>query len=206
MTAVRYIFLFGFSAVLFSCGQSTSTKDKPAPVTDPCHFEKYLNDPHTPDLAKKIFLNENWDLNDDNVLSFFDSVMNKNNESRLFYFKVVANSYQKADGYYSEGLGAFGKEFVENNTREFLSFFDNDKCLGEKELNDWANIVMLEISLLASDLPDSLLRTRGNPTDGYIDGLNKNCIPCTGKEKAILVKFTKSLKQKWQDYVKLAGE
>jgi hypothetical protein len=208
MIIYRHILLLTFIGLFYSCRQKHRGKEQDSPVTkentsDPCNFEKYLNDRHTPALAKQIFSGKDWDINDNTVLSFFDSI-ETDNKSRFFYFKVAANSYSKADGYYSEGLGSFGKGFVENNTAEFIRFFDEEKCFTHQDLTHWANIVMLEISLLSSDsMDDSKMRKEAPVLNDYIKKLNLNCKDCSTKQKERLLQFTMALKHAWSDYVKL---
>src|SRR5699024_1246547 len=82
-----------------------------------CNFDNFIADKKTPKLAKDIYLDNDWNLSNDNkALALLDSLTAKNKTSRPFYFKVVTKSYKKSDGYFSEGLGLAGKEYVENNT------------------------------------------------------------------------------------------
>lgn len=47
----------------------------------------------------------------------------------VVYGWYKTKTHKKSDGYFSEGLGLAGKEYVENNTKEFISNFDNkDMC------------------------------------------------------------------------------
>jgi len=86
-----------------------------------CDFDKYLNDPRTPKLAKDIYLDKKWDLNSDTeALALLDSLTAKGKSARPFYFKVVTKTNKKSDGYFSEGLGLAGYEFIENTLKNFL--------------------------------------------------------------------------------------
>jgi hypothetical protein len=81
-----------------------------------CNFDEFIADKKTPKLAKDIYLDNDWNLRNDNeALALLDSLTAKNNQSRPFYFKVVTKTYLKSDGYFSEGLGLAGKEYVENS-------------------------------------------------------------------------------------------
>ncbi len=199
LPAYRLTSLTFFMCLLIACGQNTQAVKEQKQINDPCDLETYLNDPKTPELAKKIFRKQNWNLNDFDVLNFLDS-LDTNKPSRFFYFKVVTNSYSKADGYYSEGLGLFGKNFIEANTKKFTSYFDNKKCFTDQDLRDWAGITMLEIGLLAdNDYTDTLLT-------GYIKKLERNCSNCSQIQKATLQKFIEHLKKEWTQFVKHAKE
>lgn len=195
----QLIFLSFLLCLLIACGQDTQAVKEPKQINDPCNFETYLNDPKTPELAKKIFRKQHWDLNDFDVLNFLDS-LDTDKPSRFFYFKVVTNSYGKADGYYSEGLGSFGKEFIEASTKKFTSYFDNKKCFTDHDLQDWAGIAMLEIGLQAdNDYTDTLLTS-------YIKKLERNCSDCSQTQKVTLQKFIEDLKKQWTEFVKHAIE
>jgi hypothetical protein len=50
-----------------------------------CDFEKYLNDPKTPKLAKELF--ENKAKNDDAALEYFKNLKSSDKNEREFYFK-----------------------------------------------------------------------------------------------------------------------
>jgi len=163
---------------------------------DPCNFEKYFKDVKTPKLAKTIYLNKEWNLNDDiEVLSLLDSLTADDKGSRPFYFKVVTISESKCDGYYAEGLGLAGKEYVENNTKEFLNNF-NTNCFSDQDLEIWEGIVLLELGLAEDD-------TKGKRViHNYIKILNEHCIDCTADQKSTLKKFSDGLITKWDQYLK----
>ena len=194
MKNIIYIFTILFLGTLYSCKQRNTKTDQDAKAKGLCNYDKYFKDPKTSKLAKAIFENKDWSLNDDNVLSFLDSLTANDIESRPFYFRIVTNSYKKADGYYSEGLGNAGKEYVENNTKEFLSYFDNKNCFEINDLQIWVGIVMLEFSLLAENMNDQ------NLMDNYIKALYKNCTGCSSNEKDILTKFSHDLQMEWEKY------
>jgi hypothetical protein len=201
-----------FIFTLLSCGQAkneTENSDLPPNfeenkndtfvITDTisnCNYKKYVNGEKTSKLAKAIFYDKNWDLNDDNVHSFFDSLTAKEKNARPFYFRVVTNSFKKSDGYYSEGLGGAGKDYVEENTKEFTSYFDNKACFSDRDLQTWADIVMLEFSLLADNEYDMSLM------DNYIKKLTFNCNSCSANQKMTIEKFSKLLNNRWTDLIK----
>jgi hypothetical protein len=52
-----------------------------------CDFDKFVNDPKTPKLAKDIYLDKEWNLNNDTeALALLDSLTAKDKTSRPFYF------------------------------------------------------------------------------------------------------------------------
>jgi hypothetical protein len=157
-----------------------------------CQFEKFLNDPKTPKLAKDIYLDNEWNLdNDDEALALLDSLTAKNTTSRPFYFKVVTKSYRKSDGYYSEGLGSAGSDFVEKHTQEFASYFDDRMCHTNSDLYIWADIVVLEFALSEENI------------DEYIEKLKINCKDCSTIQKETINEFGLILQEKWDYYLKL---
>lgn len=157
-----------------------------------CNFDKFINDPHTPKLAKELF--NNTATYSEEPLTYFYNLESTNISKRAFYFRVVTNSYNVADGAYAEGLGSFGKEFIENHTNEFISFFDHSECFTDEDLETWANIAILEFSLIEEDsLNKSII-------DNYIATLNANCITCTAKQKVALTKFSTKLRSKYLEH------
>jgi hypothetical protein len=164
----------------------------------PCDFNKFINDPETPKLAKAIYLDKDWNLNNDTeALALLDSLTAKNMDSRSFYFKVVTLTFKKSDGYFSEGLGNAGKEFIENHTPEFATYFDNPGCFTHADLETWAEIAMLEFEIIISE------RDYNKPViDAFINKLRANCKNCSPGQKEIIEKFGKILKLKWTDHLK----
>lgn len=160
-----------------------------------CNFENFIADKKTPKLAKEIYLDNEWDLNNDTeALALLDSLTSKNKSSRPFYFKVVTKSYKKSDGYFSEGLGLVGKEYVENNTQEFIANFDNKDCFTANDLTTWAKIAMLEFSMDGEG--DNKI------IDDYIKKLKSNCINCSPAQQENLNKFALALKKEWKEFFK----
>lgn len=162
-----------------------------------CDFDIFVNDPKTPKLAKDIYLDKEWNLNNDNeVLALLDSLTSQNKKSKPFYFKVVTKSEKKSDGYYSEGLGYAGYNFVLNYAQEFASFFDNKKCHTEKDLATWVDIVSLEINMNSEgDDYESIV-------ENYIKKLTSNCKNCTPNQKETINKFGLLLKEEWSEFLK----
>jgi hypothetical protein len=162
-----------------------------------CDFDKFLNDPKTPKLAKDIYLNKKWDLNNDTeALALLDSLTAKDKSARPFYFKVVTKTKKKSDGYFSEGLGLAGYEFIENHTQEFSSYFDNKLCHTDNDLATWADIVIMEFSISGEGNYDKPI------VDDYIKKLKSNCKDCSTTQKETINKFGLTLKEKWNEFLK----
>lgn len=162
-----------------------------------CDFDKFLNDPKTPKLAKDIYLDKEWNLrNDTEALALLDSLTAKDKTSRPFYFKVVTKSEKKSDGYYSEGLGYAGYNYVLNNTQEFASYFDNKQCHTDNDLATWADIVIMEFSISGEGSYDKPI------VDDYIKKLKSNCKDCSTAQKETINKFGLTLKEKWNEFLK----
>ncbi len=161
-----------------------------------CPFDKFINDPKTSQLAKDIYLDNEWNLNnDEEALALLDSLTAMDKSSRQFYFKVVTLTYDKADGYFSEGLGNAGKEYVENNTHEFATHFDNNECCTNQDLETWAKIVMLEFSLIFSETEHKAMM------DDFIKKLNKECTACSENQKETIKRFGAILNEEWKEFL-----
>ena len=165
-----------------------------------CNFDEFLNYKNTPQLAKLIYLDKDWNLNRDNeALALLDSLNSKTHTSRVFYFRVVTNTYKKADGYFSEALGLAGKEFVEKNTSEFASFFNNQECFSRKDLETWADIVLLDFQIEQ----DNVETTKDEHLIyGYCRKLKKQSLTFSKIQQETIADFTIILEKKWGDFLK----
>jgi hypothetical protein len=162
-----------------------------------CNFDNLIADKKTPTLAKDIYLDKNWNLNNDNeALALLDSLTAKNKTSRAFYVKVVTKTYAKSDGYFSEALGLAGKEYIENNTAAFISNFDHKECFTPIDLNTWADIVMLEMKINDDGNSDNPI------VDEYVKKLQSNCKNCSPTQKENIDQFGVILQHKWKTFLK----
>lgn len=216
---MKFRTIFLVSTLLLSCGQNSS-KDKAyienrelvfnpegnkkdtflssstdTLTNDFWRFKKYLNDPKTPQLAKDIF-NNLWKLKDDEPLAFLEKLHGQDMEARPFYFRVVTNSYEQADGAYSEGLGNAGSEYVKNYPNEFSSYFMEQNAFGDNDLQTWADIVMLEFKIISENEYDRPLIKK------YMDSVRKNCKTCSVQQKEVIEKFDSYLSKRWSDFLK----
>lgn len=162
-----------------------------------CNFDKFVKDSKTPKLAKDIYLDKEWDLNNDTeALALLDSLTAKDKSARPFYFKVITKIKKKTDGYFSEGLGLAGYEFIENYTQEFASYFDNKQCHTDNDLATWADIVIMEFGISGEGSYDKPI------VDDYIKKLKLNCKNCSTAQKETINKFGLTLKEKWKEFLK----
>lgn len=162
-----------------------------------CNFDKFVNDPKTPKLAKDIYLDKEWNLNNDTeALALLDSLTAKDKSSRPFYFKIVTKTKKKSDGYFSEGLGLAGYGFIENHTQEFALYFDNKQCHTDNDLATWADIVMMEFSISGEGNYDKPI------VDDYIKKLKSSCKDCSTVQIETINKFGLTLKEKWSEFLK----
>ena len=106
-------------------------------------------------------------------------------------------TYKKSDGYFSEGLGLAGKEYVENNTKEFISYFDNKDCFSDDDLTTWANIVILELGIGGEGEYDNSI------VDNYIRKLKSNHKDWSPAQEDNIDKFSFILKKEWTEFLKI---
>jgi hypothetical protein len=166
-----------------------------------CNFEKILNAPETPELAKALFYNKS--TYSEIPLNYFSYLKNNDEQTRAFYFRVITNSYKIADGAYSEELGNLGKEFIENNPKDFAIFFDNKACFDDKDLQTWAKIVLLEFEII----DESFLETgKGEPSvNEYCRKLLKESEGFKPDQKETIRKFNGFLLNEWRQLLMNMG-
>lgn len=104
-------------------------------------------------LAHSIANDEPFDLSNDTLaLALLDSMSNaSSSESRRFHFWVVTKSLQHSDGYYAEGVGAWGSEFLFNRPSEFLDAWG--ECIGENDQASWAWYLAVEENIESEGYP-----------------------------------------------------
>lgn len=163
-----------------------------------CNFDYIIANQRTPTLAKDIYLDNDWNLsNSTEALALLDSLTAKNKTSRAFYFKVVTMTYKNSDGYFSEGLGHTGYNYVLNNTKEFATYFENKECFTDKDLETWADIVLLEIQLEQDNAEST---DDEHIVYSYCRKLNEQSELFTSTQKQTIKKYTKILEEKWGDF------
>lgn len=183
--------------VSIDSNEINGAEGKPVIGIHKCNFENYIADEKTPKLAKDIYLDKDWNFSNDNEsLALLDSLTAKDRTYRPFYFKIITKTFIKSDGYYSEGLGLAGKEYVENNTKEFVANFDNKDCFTYNDLLTWAKIVVLEFSIIGEGEYDKPL------VDDYIKKLKSNCKDCSPTQNENINAFGFLLKSEWKDFLK----
>lgn len=217
MRNVLYILTFGILTFSISCKQSDKKNENNnknnqlvlnpgeqmkdletiANNENKCNFDKILNDPKTPKLAKDLF--SNTAKYSEEPLSYFVNLKYKDKVTREFYFRVLTNSYKISDGAYAEGLGNLGKEFIENNPKDFASFFENKVCFSEADLKVWAQIALLEFEIIDENIETG----KGEPlVNLYCKKLIKGSEHFSESEKATIKKFCNYLQNEWGDLLK----
>lgn len=161
-----------------------------------CGFENILQSKKVSVLAKKIYTDADWNLdNEQEALALLDSLSAHEKSLRPFYFKVLSKAAKKSDGYFAEGLGLAGYEFVLNHTEEFASYFDHPACHTEKDLDTWTELVMLEFKIIGEEEDNDTI------VENYINKLKINCKKCSASQQKTMDKFSLMLLDKWNDFL-----
>lgn len=151
----------------------------------------YLNHPQIPKVAKDIYLKKVPVTAEKNVLALIDSVFSSNDETAPFYFLVITQTMEKADGAYSEPLGMMAKEYVETNTSEFLGYFLNEPLLTDINFDEWARCVAGEI-MIAMEGQEMAELTK------VTDRMKSNCTDCSSQARQKLDDFVAHVKNHLQ--------
>jgi hypothetical protein len=142
LTIVGLIFLMNCNL-----NSRSQQRDKNAILSYKISVDTFMADKSIPQLAKDLYLGKLKPTDDEANLVLIDSI-NSKEQARVFYFLVITKIMGFADGSYSESLGGAAKEFIENNTIEFLSYFKNNKdLLTDKDFANWARMVYGEIQI-----------------------------------------------------------
>jgi hypothetical protein len=215
---MKHLLTIGLTLIFVACGQknnneksvekkdsvtlttqkqdSVMTQKEDIKTIHKSDFEKFLNNPKTPKMATELYHNT-YKLKGDEPLELLENLESKDVQKRWFYFRVITNSYKISDSSYSEGLGNVGKEYIENKTCEFATYFDNKECFTDKDLETWADIALLEFEII------------GETDNGYdkkivVDynkKIKENCKNSTTNQKATIEKFCKLLDTKYNEYI-----
>jgi len=176
-------------------GNKIDSVEKPKMETD-CDYSTMLSNPKTPKMAKELF-NNTAKLTDE-PLDYFDYILNGNENEKKFYFRVITNSYKISDGAYSEGLGSFGKEYIETHPEAFASFFDQTNCFNDNDLNTWAKIALLEFEIIDDHIENSKNEAL---VYGYCRKLINDSKKFPESERKTISKFTTLLKNEWHQFL-----
>lgn len=168
----------------------------PTKETD-CDYSTMLSNPKTPKMAKELF-NNTAKLTDE-PLDYFDYILNGTENEKKFYFRVITNSYQISDGAYSEGLGHFGKEYIETHPEAFARFFDQTNCFTDNDLKTWAKIALLEFEIIDADFENSKNEAL---VYGYCRKLINDGKKFPESKRKTITKFTKLLSIEWGEFLK----
>lgn len=147
----------------------------------------YLAHPQIPSIAKDLYLQKVSVTAEGNILALMDSVFSPNNETAPFYFLVITQTMEKADGAYSEPLGMMAKEYVETNPSEFLGYFMNEPLLIDKNFDEWARCVAGEIMIAMEGQEMAELSK-------VTDRMKSNCTDCSSQARQKLDDFVARVK------------
>jgi hypothetical protein len=106
----------------------------------------FLNDKLVPSCIKAIYLKKiNPNENESCGFALLDSTLSKDKVRPPFYFLTLTQSFEIADGAYSEAICNFSESYVMNNTKAFVSQLISNKYLKNNATELWANNVMMEL-------------------------------------------------------------
>jgi len=108
------------------------------PVTAEDLAADYMLDHNVPPMARLIADGGKPDLSKDaEALMLLDSMLNGcDSRTRWFYFWIVSRTLKWSDGYYSEGLGYWGTEYLFKQPSEFIDAWSN--LINAEEQRSWA--------------------------------------------------------------------
>lgn len=90
--------------------------------------------------------------NDTLALALLDSMLNGSSiDVRKFYFWVVTKTLSYSDGYYSEGVGYCGTEFLMDRPEEFIRCWQY--CINFEERREWAYYLAAEEHISSEGYP-----------------------------------------------------
>lgn len=151
-------------------------------------LKQYFSDEKIPDLFKTVFRGERKLNDDDETLSLIDSLFSKDKDRHPFYFLLVTKTMYWSDGAFSEPLGQSAKEYVENESRQFLNYFKTEKVLTEEDFNNWADYVAGEIGISSEN---NELQEIENVRKRIV----KNCTDCSTEDQKQISKFIDRMKK-----------
>ncbi len=154
------------------------------------HLRDVAEDSKTPRLAKDIYLGKDWELTENNsakLLSIVERLPDMDPMEKGFYFIVIAKSFDRAEGAYSESLGYSGKSYIDNNMAEFLNYFCGEGKMPDVFLQKWAGIVSNEMEKVKVDQDPKIATKISKIYDA-------KCKDCRSEQKAVLKKFEDLLK------------
>jgi hypothetical protein len=175
-----------FDVIDAAVEQANETKRDSILAGHPIQF--YLNHPDIPQVCKDLFTNVRKPTDDADVLSLLDSVFTSNDETRPFYFLTITKTMAKADGAYAEPLGIMAKKFVEERTKEFVSYFLRESLLSDIDFQEWARSVAGEVEISAEGKEMEEL-------DRFANVVRLNCDQCFQSQEKIIESFIERVVQ-----------
>lgn len=158
-----------------------------------CNFQPFIEAPGTPQIAKQLYFNT-YILKNDEPLALLSKLSSLDDAERMFYFRVITNSYAIADGSYAEGLGAEGTAFIEKNTLVFARYLALN-CFTIKDMETWADIAMLELEI------DGAIDDEGNMDKNtaadFCKKLTENCKKASTEQQQTIATFNEIVIKKY---------
>ena len=151
-------------------------------------LQEHLKDPAIPVLYKDIFLKKVTLYDDDKTLSLIDSLFSTDRERHPFYFTLVTTTLWWADGAFAEPLGISMKEYVENNPKQFVTYFMSEPVLTEADFKKWADGVAMEIGIQHEHY-------EVEETERVESRMLGNCQDCNAEEKKMVQQFVGKMKE-----------
>lgn len=169
-----------------SCKEPSSAPQFPASKTKydkPSTEADFIRDENIPNCIKGFYLDSiSPNAFEDCAFSLYDSIQSKDSSRQPFYFIALTNTFEKADGAYSEATCEFAKEYVAKETKKFITQLINNKLLSTKDIALWADRVMMGIiDFAAKDATQEVAL--------YIQALRKESIRFNDIEKTKLEEF-----------------
>lgn len=177
-----------FMASCSSYSQHNNKNDKNLHKNYKIEVNSFLDDKNISQLAKDLYSGKVKPTDSDENLALIDSI-NSVGHARGFYFLAITKTMQYADGTYSEPLGIATKEFIVNNTVEFLSNFkDNPDLLTNNDFENWARTTYGEIQISSEESEQKAVSDLETIMIANCQGLSKEF-----KDKAL--EFTRLMKK-----------
>ena len=175
------------SLISISTNQSNDTIDLNQKIGERT-LKQYLSDEKIPTVFKTVFQGERKLNDDEETLSIIDSLFSKDKDRHPFYFLLVTKIMYWSDGAFSEPLGLLAKEYIEKETRQFLTYFKSEKVLTNNDFNKWADYLVGEIGISSEN-------NEHQEIENVRKRMIKNCSDCSTEDQKQINKFIDRMKE-----------
>lgn len=145
-------------------------------LRDPIHFS-YLSDLPLRQVAKLILNDSVTPTDNDITFKCMDSMLNKNAETRDYFFPVFMKILEQADGALAEVVGSYVIQYVEHYSYEFFSRCEH---LNTNQFETLASAAGNELYFEDDNV---------NYTKKWGDLVISNCVDCSTKQIELIQKF-----------------